>query len=769
MNRTNVCNPVLRRAGVFAAALFILAGGLHPARNAARPADSASIPPDFPSFRVAGFEKEMAALRGLYWEHFIPEGLYWDEWLYAGADGNPPYPKLPAGPKATLWDEWLSGLLLWPAIETNGVHSRMVERWKRKLSTRRMDADGYVDTDQGVYFAHSLGWPFPVWSDGKGGQGWHFSFKDTPGWYRPNGGKTVGPEGWMIQGGQDRGRDDGGWNMKLLARDAALLTPSTVIDSAQAPFLELHWAAAHLGPARPRLQWATLEHPEFGPDRIISFAPPESNGLASSIIPVYKHPLWKGRITRLRIGFGNEKPGADIRIQAFFSAYDTRHNINNMNFARGSATCFWITGDVDYLRRNIDRIRTALKYAVDEHHVRTEKIVLTTWPGHDGLGSVKIDADGKRSIREGHGLSDNWWDILPFGYKDFYATVHLYDALLSIARLEEDIRAHPEWKVAGECPPLDPADLRHLAAEIRARGNEVFWNPATGRFVACIDSEGQAHDYGFVSPNLESVYFDFATPGHARSILDWVSGARLVDGDTARGGEIYRWIFAPLTTTRHNPDWWSWPNQGGGAWGSGVQDGGCVLGYSYYDLMARLKILGPDNAWARLKAILGWFIDVQAAGGYKEYYARRGGSLQSGNVGGNLGLTQEFWESAMVSQIMLNGFMGYKPEADGFALRPALPREWPELTIDRISLHGRTMTLTAAPDQISVTGLGGPDRPWRIRLPGRFRIVEYIKAGQVFKTDSAESSPGNEAIFEVDGRAAEIIRFKVDAETKKDY
>lgn len=304
---------------------------------------------------------------------------------------------------------------------------------------------------------------------------------------------------------------------------------------------------------------------------------------------------------------------------------------------------------------------------------------------------------------------------------------------------------------------------RGLAAEVRTKGNEVFWNAAAGRFAVCIDSEGQAHDYGFVSPNLEAVHFDFATPEHARSILDWISGARLVEGDTVRGEEIYRWIFAPLTTTRHNPDWWSWPNRDGGAWGSGIQNGGCVLGYSYYDLMARLKVRGPDDAWARLKAILGWFGEVKAAGGYKEYYARRGGSLQGGNVGGNLGITLEFWESAMVPQIMLNGFLGFRPEADGFSLRPDLPCDWPELAIDHLSLHGRTLGLKASAEDITVTGWGGSDLTWRIRLPGRFRTVEFLKSGRIVKKISAAFSKDGESVFEIDGRSADGLRFKADA------
>ena len=42
-----------------------------------------------------------------------------------------------------------------------------------------------------------------------------------------------------------------------------------------------------------------------------------------------------------------------------------------------------------------------------------------------------------------------------------------------------------------------------------------------------------------------------------------------------------------------------------------------MLGFSYFDLMARLKTNEPDDAWQRLREILAWFRDVQAEGGYR--------------------------------------------------------------------------------------------------------------------------------------------------------
>ena len=136
--------------------------------------------------------------------------------------------------------------------------------------------------------------------------------------------------------------------------------------------------------------------------------------------------------------------------------------------------------------------------------------------------------------------------------------------------------------------------------------------------------------------------------------------------------------------------------------------GGAVLGFSYHDLMSRLKVYGPDDAWARLKEILGWYKDVQAEGGARAYYTKPGrGSLQGGGTAGGLGIDAEFIESALLPQIMLDGFMGFEPKVDGFALSPQLPADWPALSITDICIHGGVYDLKSDRDKIVVTMKSG--------------------------------------------------------------
>src|ERR1022692_4219800 len=81
----------------------------------------AAPPDDFPHFEVPGHEKEMATVRELFWLH------------YPGA-----------GPKATLWDEWLTDASLWPAVSTDAKSDAMRQAWSATLSGRTLDPEGYV-------------------------------------------------------------------------------------------------------------------------------------------------------------------------------------------------------------------------------------------------------------------------------------------------------------------------------------------------------------------------------------------------------------------------------------------------------------------------------------------------------------------------------------------------------------------------------------------------------------------------------------------------
>ncbi|MFM8335016.1 MAG: hypothetical protein ACKODK_05610, partial [Opitutaceae bacterium] len=267
-------------------------------------------------------------------------------------------------------------------------------------------------------------------------------------------------------------------------------------------------------------------------------------------------------------------------------------------------------------------------------------------------------------------------------------------------------------------------------------GNRIFWSEETGRFVAGPDVTGARHDYGFTFLNTDAIHYGFATEAHARSILDWLDGKRLVAGDTSTGADIYRFRFGPRSTTRRNIEYyfWGWSRPESIPFGGQVQDGGAVLGWSYMDLSARLKTDGPDAAWARLREIAAWLAEVQAEGGYRAYYKKQGAVLQGDGAAGGLGLDREFFESLLVPQIMLRGFLGLTPTAEGCVIDPRLPADFPSLTIDRIRVKGLVLSVTASREAIHVRKVAGKTGgPFTLAAPGYQAVppIDWVKTAEV--------------------------------------
>jgi hypothetical protein len=658
--------------------------------------DIQPIPDDFPRFIVPGHQDKMDSLRAMFWLH------------YPGA-----------GPKATLWDEWLSTPSLWPAVDSDDRSNRFRLEWARALASRDMDAKGYVATHQHASIAHQQGWPFPFWKQGGPNTwGWHFSLAGVPnGWH---GTEVKDQRTWTLSGGVDEGIHDDAWWIRLDQPHASVTTPPLHIDVFQSPFIQIRWKTKGLSEASPYVEWTAEDTPEFDRSRRVSLEPVAEDRFTYSMIPLYRHPEWKGIVTRLRIGFGNSDSGGEVGVHAMFTQYDTRHNINNSNFVRGCSNYFMWTGDVEFLRGQIARMRRAILFVMDEFHAREEGVVLTDWVGHGGRSGIQRAKDGTKTLIYGRGVGNNYWDLLPFGHKDSYATVQHYDALQQMIVIERAIEAHPEWSVPDNESPLDADALAKHASQVKRSGNKQFWNSETQRFTAGVDLDGVSHDYGFTFLNLEAVYYDFATPDHAQAIYDWIGGDRAVDGDTSTGPDIYHWQFGPRATTKRNTDYygWFWSNPESIVWGGQVQDGGAVLGFSFHDLMARLKTRGPDDAWQRLQEVIAWFDEVQAAGGYRAYYdGSRDGTLQGGGTAGGLGCDKEFFESVLVPQIVIEGFLGFTPTADGFRLDPKLPGDWPELTVSSIRLQDAVFDIGVSNDRIDITMLTPGSRSIDVSLP----------------------------------------------------
>jgi len=661
-----------------------------------------------PAFVVPGHQRQMQTMGELFQLHHSPRT------------------------SCTLWDGWLPMSTLWPAIGPDGKESAQGIRdfYRHALTTRHINEEGYVAMNQHRGLAHPDGWPFPTWQQA-GGVGWHFTHQGDS-YARMLNTPLADLTDWKTEGIVDPKVDrDKGLVFRTDGPVSSLTTPRFEFDADVSPFIVVEWSADQHD---PYLEWTTDQRAEFSEDRRVpiridpDLGAQYRGGLQLSAVPMYRNPKWNGKITRLRIGWANDE-STEMTVRSLHTAIDSRHPITGALFVRGCVDYFNWTGDLDFLRSNIDRMRTAIAYMIREFQVSRYGCVRVPWVGHDGRAGFDIGPRGEKKIYHGRGVGNNYWDLMPFGHNDFLATLYLYDALGGLAALEESIRSNPQWNVTDVPSEATAAKLRATAESLRSRGQELFWNDATGRFVACIDVAGESHDYGFTFLNLEAVHYGFASDSQAESILDWVDGKRIIENDTSQGEDIYHWRFAPRATTRRNVEWYGWYWHGPETipWGGQVQDGGAVLGFSFHDLMARIKTTGSDDAWKRLQEILKWFGEVQEEGGYRKYYAKpQRGSLQGGGTPGGLGLDHEFLESVLIPQVMLYGFMGFEPTPTGVQLNPKLPSDWPELTITRIHYRDLVFDLRVTSELVEVVFRRKGNRELKLRLPDSdTRIINY--------------------------------------------
>ena len=719
---------------------FGLSSGLSGAEQNTAAELMKNVPEDFPRFEFAGHSEQAQLLTHYLWYHFhhrLGNGL-------------------------TLFNkEYLLTSDIWLGNAKPRGSTKTIQQVHRDLLLGiQMDEEGYVLTHQHFSHAHDHGWPFPLWTQSdshpdrvKGKTfGWHFQPLDkVPGWVGGNlrrwgRDEYVGQRAaslWELHDLRSLGIQDNRWHLEVTGAAPALVSPKGyALDAFNAPYLQLRWKQADGRDDRAAgyVEWLREGEKEFGPDRRVYFyadRTPLSHDCYHSIMPMYRHPAWTGTVERVRICLAPGQSDGKFEIDSFFTAYDTRHSINNPIFILASCRYFNWTGDLAFLRRQINRLRLALRYQQTVMGGLKHKHIRNPWPGHAGLAGFTRDANGKAVVRGGHGIGNNYWDLMPFGWDDLYATNQYHAATLALADLEEAIARRPGWDMPAGVLRMRPRHLRQHAAEVKETSNRLFWNGRTGRFFASIDKEGRPYDYGYTFLNLDAVWYGLANESHARSIMEWIDGRRTVAGDTSQGADIYRWRFGPRATTLRNIDWYGqgWHGPEGIPWGGQVQDGGAVLGFSFYDLWARLGVFGPDDCWQRLTEILQWEAEVHAEGGYRKYYegGKRGTTLQGGGTAGGLGIDYEFFESSLVPSIVIYGFLGLEAEPAGvLRIHPRLPRACPGMGLDDLLYRNVRLDITARGDEIDVTIKDKPLDPIRVAFEGRWKEEAQEEKGSAF-------------------------------------
>jgi hypothetical protein len=657
-----------------------------------------------------------------------------------------------------LSDSWLND----PGRRGNS-HLAVLRTW---LLNAQVGPEGYVATQQHPSSAHDEGWPFPVWPQVFGPEGykpgvsahrgvtagWHF-YEEPAGWeivirevnrHRQNYPGVMGAEAagaWRLDRMESRGLDASRrvWNLDATGTLPAMTSPEGVeLDPFNCPYIQIRWdCTGSSDPERiPYMEWLREGDADWSEARRMFFYPDrtrisQATGLNHSILPLWRHPEWTGKIVRIRFAFPQCEPDQTLSVNSIFTHWDSRHLVNNALYVKGAWEYFRWTGDLGFLREMLPRLRTAIRYMMEEGHALELNHIRCTWPGHDGRPGFDVGADGsKTAMYPGRGKGGNYWDLLPLGWDDMYSTIHYFAALLAMAQIEEAAATHPGWAMPEGFSALDPAFLRSHAADVRRTANEKFWNSKTGRFVGTIDADGTAHDYGFTFINLEAIHYGIATEEHARQIMDWIEGRRIVESDTSRGGDIYAFGLAPRTTTRRNVEWYtfSWASPELIPFGGQVQDGGAVLGFSFYDIMSRIKTLGADNAWKRLMEIREWDEEVQKYGGYRKYYGdgKGGTTLQGGGTAGGIGIDFEFVESSMLSAVVPLGFMGLRPDGAVLHIEPKLPEACPEMAVRNLRYRGTPMDVAVSAGRAEVVVKEAPPFALTFRFMGRSYMIDSV-------------------------------------------
>ena len=402
--------------------------------------------------------------------------------------------------------------------------------------------------------------------------------------------------------------------------------------------------------------------------------------------------------------------------------FDTRHFTTNPCFILGAYRYFVWTQDMDFLKEMMPKLRQAMAYEFNDVH------------GRDGL--LTIDAKGHDGKNDG--IGSNYWDILPFGHKDAFSNSYYYAALQAMADLEQFCQASI-LNLPG--PKESPAFYNALRSKVRKQYNQTFWDDKAGRYVGCVDVDGVKHDYGFTFVNVEAMAYDLADKEQVKRVYKWMETEPT---STGKADTYSAWIFAPRANTIHNPardespstinhqpstipqSWW-FSGWGGTPYGDQCQDGGAILYTSGYDIIARAKYLGADNAYQRLKEILDRYnMPDRLCGGSPMY---RGEKTQGGPGGsaGSIGVEGEFPESGLAPASFLYAFLGIDADTDGLKIRPNLPSKLKYAGVRNLCYAGTLYDIRVTKDTVEVTTL---------KTLNPVTVKRKLKPGEVFVLDA---------------------------------
>ena len=519
-------------------------------------------------------------------------------------------------------------------------------------------------------------------------------------------------------------------------------------------------------------QWYSIAHNYVATTINDSF----SNYTDRCYLEMYLAENWdKQVITKIGLEF-RPKEGEKLTVKSgqidyIRCQYDTRQSNATYQWILSLYNYVRYTNDMSVLEKLMPKARRAMLFLT--HVLEGEKGLLdiSYMYGHNGIGMYK-KGNGSYNFDTVNGVGNGYWDLTVSSKKSFEANMYFYQALLAMAALEQrivdaDITITEESVIRNRLMFQEPeVEYNYTAETLTALADTVkqnmekavqpqlqengeydnvggFWNPTTGRFVSGInEATGAIADYGYVYWNLEAICAGLGTDEQQLSIMQWIDGQRMVEGDLSTGNDIYFYEFAPRFNTKDAKENCSAfgytilnaaEKTYGTSWSRQLQNGGAAIAWSYYDIVARTKVLGADNAFKRLKEIQVWYEKVlkntdgdgwDFYGGYYEQLAAEadekaleGDTSEYGiwNIqdasrkgAGAIGLDAEFIESVIFIKALPDAFLGMETNGyDNISFQNNLPKDLDTFQIDNMKFNSCIYSVRETSDGIEILNVKG--------------------------------------------------------------
>ena len=399
-------------------------------------------------------------------------------------------------------------------------------------------------------------------------------------------------------------------------------------------------------------------------------------------------------------------------------------------------------------RTILDKTEACMNYILEYLHGKEGYILLTeesTYLNADGSERFDYVKDtGKycwnNTGKDGSNAS-NYWDNLCFGGYDGYSNALFYNALHSMAGI---------YRMLGGDYVAKAEELEALAVTVKAKFNELYWSDETGRYIACIDSDGRRVDFGLTFHNFEILKYGLADADKAKSVFDWIDGDRIIEGEERTGADILSYgmniqraisrrqlkdledrglRLAAVTNTipinnRENQKlkvaWWHGP-AGINVWGSAsygmhLENGGYIFYPVFYELMARTEYEGAQSTIDRLADIAKVY----------EYNRLVSDLAASGSTNWLEGLNGEFPESGLVPATYIYSLVGATASYDGLHLAPAWGDAYEYMGVRSLKYNGKSYDVKVNRDaSCTLTALDGAMDLTLHYTPARFADMTY--------------------------------------------